>query len=64
MAKRKGRGGVGPGRPPLPVAERRRNRVMFTLTDAEYDALIEAAGDKQVSSFVRRIVVRSVARRS
>jgi hypothetical protein len=47
----------------LPTAERLRNRVMFTLTDAELEALEKAAGDETLSAVVRRIVLRHLARR-
>jgi len=36
---------------------------MFTLTDEEFDALVEATGNEPVSAYLRRIVVRHLARR-
>ena len=60
-----GRGGMRPGagRKPKPVHERLRNRVMVTLTDEEYEALLEAADHEPLTSFIRGIVVRYLARR-
>jgi len=60
-----GHGGVRPGsgRKPKPHDERQRNRVMFTLTDAELEAIEDVAGGEPLSPFVREIVLRYVARR-
>jgi hypothetical protein len=60
-----GRGGVRPGagRKAKPTHERLRNRVMFTLTDEEFEALMEATGHESVSAYLRRLVVRHLARR-
>jgi hypothetical protein len=64
MVKR-GRGGPRPGsgRKPLPTGERLRNRVMFTLADAELKALERAADGEALSAFVRRVVLRYLTRR-
>ena len=66
MTAKQGRGGVrsGAGRKPLPASERLRNRVMFTLADDELEALEEARGDEPLSTFLRRLVVRYLARRT
>jgi len=53
----------GAGRKPKPIHERLRNRVMFSLTDEEFEALMEAAGSEPLSAYLRRIVVRHLARR-
>ena len=53
----------GAGRKPKHPKERRRNRVMLTLTDDEFDALEDARGEEPMSSFLRRMVVRYLARR-
>jgi hypothetical protein len=60
-----GRGGPRPGsgRKPTPVEERQRNRVMFTLTDAELEALVKASRGQAFSPFVRQIVLRYLGRR-
>jgi predicted DNA-binding ribbon-helix-helix protein len=36
---------------------------MLTLTDEEYEALVEAADHEPLTSFIRRVVVRYLARR-
>ena len=63
--KKQGRGGARPGagRRALPVEERRRNRVMLNLTDAELEALERAAHGRPVAELAREIVLRSLARR-
>ncbi len=66
VAEKKGRGGgprPGAGRPALPPTVRLRNRVMFTLADHEMAALERAAESEKLSAFVRRIVIRYLARR-
>ena len=62
---RDGRGGPRPGagRKPLPVQEKRRNRVVLNLLDEEYDALVGAAGDELPSTYARRVVVAHLVRR-
>ena len=64
-ATKRGRGGVRPGsgRKPLPLKEKQRNHVMLNLTDGEYEQLLDAAADEPLSSFARRVLVRSLARR-
>lgn len=60
-----GRGGVrqGSGRPPKPVEEKQARRVMVNLTEAEHAELLDAADGQPVGGFVRRIVLRYLARR-
>jgi len=60
-----GRGGarVGAGRKPKPVIERQRNPVQVNLTDSEHRGLTEVAGTESLASYVRRLVVRHLARR-
>ncbi len=63
---KQGRGGVreGSGRKPFkdPAAVR-SERVLFMITKAELAKLKKAAGDVPLSTFVRKIVVRSLERR-
>lgn len=65
MVARKKRTGPQPimGRPSLPPEERHRNRVVLNLDDAEYQVLVDAAGDTPPSTFARRELVRLLARR-
>ena len=65
MSAKRGRGGVRPGsgRKPLPPEEKQRNRIMLSLTDAEYHALLDAAEDEPPSAFARRVLARYLARR-
>jgi len=53
----------GAGRKPKPLAEKRRNRVVIHLTDEEHEQVTGAAGDEQLSTFLRRIIFRALARR-
>lgn len=45
------------------MEQRQRNRAMVTFTDEELAALEEAAGDEALGTFLRRIVLRYLARR-
>ena len=58
MARRRGRGGqrVGAGRKPIPEDQRRRNRFLVSLTDAEYAALRERAKDLPLPTYVYRLI--------
>jgi len=58
-------GGVRPGsgRKPKSREEKQGRPVMLYLTEAEYAALQEAAGEEPLATVVRRLVVRSLARR-
>jgi len=66
--KSTGRGGrrVGAGRKPLPEAEKLRNPVSVTFTDDEREKLEAAAAAKgePLSAFIRRLVLRALARRT
>ena len=66
MAAARGRvGGVrtGAGRKPIPPEDRRRNRIMVSLTDAEHEDLLGAAEGEPAGTFVHRLIVRHLARR-
>ena len=52
------------GRPPIPSELRRTERVTINLTEVERDRLQRAAGDESLSDFVRRLVLRFLARRN
>jgi hypothetical protein len=52
-----------PGRRPKPRGEKQGERVMLNLTRGERAALEAAAGREPLSSYVRRLVLRSLARR-
>lgn len=54
---------LGAGRPPKPASKRQRHSVTAKLTDAEFRALTEAAGGELLGVFLRRLVLRSLARR-
>ena len=54
---------VGSGRKPKPQGEKQRNRIMASFTDAEYEAILDAAGDEPIGTIIRRIVLRYLARR-
>ena len=64
-AKRNGRGGARPGSGPKPTkpSERRRNRVVILLTDAELERVERSAKGKHLGGFAREILLRSVSRR-
>ena len=57
-------GGVraGVGRKSIQPEERRRNRVMLNLTDEEYQALVDVAGDEPVSQLARDVLLRHLRR--
>jgi hypothetical protein len=63
--KQTGRGGarVGAGRKPKPAAEKQRNPVQVNFTDAEHRDLEEVAGTELLASYIRRLVLRHLARR-
>lgn len=54
---------MGPGRPPLPDTERRRNKVSVVFTDGEWEALSAAAEGQPVASLVHDVMVRFLRRR-
>jgi hypothetical protein len=51
------------GRPPIPSELRRTERVTINLTTGEREGLQKAAGGESLSDFVRRLVLRFLARR-
>ena len=63
--KRNGRGGarVGSGRKPKPASEKQSEVVSVKLTLGEREALEDAAGELTLSAYVRRLIVRHLARR-
>ena len=63
--KQTGRGGarVGAGRKPKPAAEKQRNPVQVNFTDAEHRDLEEVAGTESLASYIRRLILRHLARR-
>jgi len=67
MAKRVGRGGAraGAGRPAFPVSEVRRNRVAFMMRDAEFEALMRVAQERNlpIGTAACEIVERALRRR-
>jgi hypothetical protein len=65
LARKKARGGARPGSgpKPLPAEKRRSVRVMATFTPGEYEQLEKAAGLVPLSSFLREIALRYLARR-
>lgn len=60
-----GRGGARPGSGPKPLRpeDRRRNRIVVNLTDAELDQVERAAKGEHLGSFARKILLRSASRR-
>ena len=53
----------GAGRPPKAPNERLRHSATARLTDAEYEALCELAGEKPLGVFLRELLLRRIARR-
>ena len=53
----------GSGRKPISEAERRSKRLMVNLSEDEHDELRRAAGDEPLGGFVRRLILRYLARR-
>ena len=64
MAKKRKGPRPRPGRKPKLPEERRRNRIMLNLTDAEYRALLDAAGSEAPSEYARNVLFRHLRRRS
>lgn len=53
----------GPGgRPPLPPEKKLGERVFVNLTMAEREALEQAAGQEPLATYLRRLVLRHLAR--
>ena len=63
--KKNGRGGprMGSGRPRKPATEKQRHSVAASLTDTEYRELGEAAGQEPLGTYLRRLILRHLARR-
>ena len=61
MTKRKAV--LRPGPKQKRAEEKRRNRIMLNLTDAELARLERAAKGKPISAFARKIVMNYLARR-
>ena len=53
----------GAGRKPLRDELRRSKRVMVTLTKAEHAEALEAAGEEALGTYMRRVLLRHLARR-
>jgi len=53
---------TGRGRPALPDSERRKAAFLLKLTDAEFELIRQAAGDK-VSTWARETLLRAARRR-
>ena len=53
----------GSGRKRKKVAEKQSRKAMSTFTPAEYRELKVAAGDEPVGTFIRKLVLRYLARR-
>ena len=68
MAKRRamGRGGwrPGAGRRKLPPEKQRRNASVVRFTDEEMDALLEAAGDAPLATWIHDEIVALARRRA
>ena len=52
------------GRPPLPSEQVKGRRVTVNLAAGEHAALLKAAGDEPIGAYVRRVLLRSLARRT
>ena len=57
-----GRKGIG-GRKPKRASEKQSRRAMVTFTPGEYREVKKAAEDEPVGTFIRRIVLKYLARR-
>ena len=60
---KKGGPRIGAGRKPLPPEQKQRHRVVAMLTDAEFEALDAATGEQPLGTYVRRLILRHLARR-
>ena len=62
---RKGRGGprVGAGRKPKPAHEKKGHAVTVNLTEAEHSELRSAAAREPLGTYLRRLILRHLARR-
>ena len=48
------------GRKPFPAERLRKHRIMTCFNDAEIDAVINAAGDREIAEFLREIILKGV----
>ena len=53
----------GAGRKPKPRDQKQGHTVASSFTDAERAELAQAAGDEPLGTYVRRVVLRHLARR-
>ena len=62
--KSKGRGGarVGAGRPPKSPEAKQGHGVTINLTESEHTGLLRLIGDEPLASYLRRLVLRHLAR--
>jgi len=56
--------GVGGGRPKKLARDRQTERILLALTKAERRAVERAAGKEPVATFLRRLVLRHLAKGS
>ena len=66
ISTKKGWGGMRKNSGPKPTddpSKLRTKRVRFLVTEAELKALKRAAGDEQLSNFIREILFRAIKRR-
>jgi len=61
--RRMGGARPGAGRKPKPPGEKQSEKVQAAFTPAELRKLREAAGEKPVGSYLRKLVLRHLARR-
>lgn len=54
---------AGAGRKPKPPGEKQAWHIQVSLTEAEYEALADAAQDEPLASYIRRVLLRHLARR-
>ena len=55
---------MGAGRKPKPLEVKQGHAVTANLTQAEHDELVRRAGGEPLASYLRRLVLRHLARRS
>ncbi len=54
---------MGAGRKPKPQREKQRNSMSVAFTDVEQTELKRVAGHEPLAGLIRRVVLRSLARR-
>ena len=62
MRYKTSRKGIG-GRKPKRASKKQSKRAMVALTPGEWRSVKAAAGDEPIGTFIRRIVLRYLARR-